>query len=201
MRLPHGTALNRHVDVQSLRSRCFDERRHVERLERVAHDQAGGEHLVEARAGAWIEIEVHVIGPIDVVASRVPLVEIDTPQIDDPHQRGPILNHRKIDDSARAVLDVADLDPVRPRAGRPLHEEELPRRPVRIAFHDHGAVTKMRQQHCRDVRVVLQQIALRQAELLPEDLAQVRQPDLTLVDNQRDVILVARDSNGRGGHA
>ena len=70
-------------------------------MKRYPHG-AEGEFFFMKRAPSprpdWIEIEVDVIGAIDVVAARVPLVKIDAAEIDDPHQRRDILNHRKVDD-------------------------------------------------------------------------------------------------------
>ena len=88
--------------------------------------------------------------------------------------------------------DGAELNPVRPRNRRALHEEELARRAVRVALHDHRAIAEVRQQHVRHVGVVLQQVALREPELRPEDLAKVGEPDFLAVDGQDDVVLIAR---------
>ena len=85
-----------------------------ELLERVAHDQRALAHLIERRALAGIEIEVHVVRSIHVVAPRVPLVEIDAAEIDDPHQRRHVVDDRKVDDVARVVVDPAGTDPRRP---------------------------------------------------------------------------------------
>ena len=93
-----------------------------------------------------IEVEVHVVRPVHVVAARVPLVEVDAAEVDHPQERGQVLDHREVDDVARLVLDGADLDPVRPRRGRALHEEELAGRAVRVALHDHGPVVEVGQQ-------------------------------------------------------
>ena len=41
-------------------------------------------HLLECGAFARVQIEVQVVGPVDVVAARVPLVEIDAPEVDAP---------------------------------------------------------------------------------------------------------------------
>src|SRR6185436_18626634 len=93
------------------------------------------------------------------------------------------------------------LDPLRPRLRRALHVEVVALRPVRVALHHHRPVDEMRQQPLRHVRVVLQQIALRDAELLPERLAQVRQPHLTLAELQDDLVDVGRDGDALHGHA
>ena len=67
----------------------------------------------------------------------------------------------------------AGADPVGPRRRRALHEEELAGGAVRVALHHHRAVADVRQQHRRDVGVVLDQIALGDAELGPERLARL----------------------------
>ena len=44
---------------------------------------------------AGIEVEVQVVRPIDVVAARVPLVEVDAAEVDDPEQRREVLHDRE----------------------------------------------------------------------------------------------------------
>ena len=94
--------------------------------------------------------------------------------------------------------------------GRPLHEEELAGGAVRVALHDHRAVADVRQQQRRDVGVVLDQVALRDAELRPEQLVEVREMHLSGVHRQRDgsgwrkrerhqVVLRAKGANGATG--
>ena len=48
---------------------------------------------------------MQVVGAVDVVAARVPLVEIDAAEVDDPEQRREILDDREVDDAPRRVLD------------------------------------------------------------------------------------------------
>ena len=78
----------------------------------------------------------------------------------------------------RAVIDRAGPDPGGPRRRRALHEEERPGGAVRIPLHHHRAIADVRQQHRRDVGVVLNQVALGDAALGPERLAQVREAHL-----------------------
>ena len=111
------------------------------------HDLRGLDNAIEGRAVAGIEIEVHVVRPVDVVAGGVPLIQIDAAEIDHPHQRGEILDHREQDDALRSVIDLADLDPRGARLRRALHEEEFARGAVRIALHHHRTVADVRQQH------------------------------------------------------
>ena len=97
----------------------------------------------------------------------------------------------------RAVLDRTDLNPGGTRARRALHEEELAGGAVRIALHDHRAIAQVRQQRIGHVRVVLEQVALGQPELGPEDLAQVGQPDVLPIDGEDDVVLARGNQETR----
>jgi len=144
---------------------------------------------------------MQIIGSIDIVAPRVPLIQVDAPEVDHPHHRRPILDHRKVDDAARAVFDRAGLDPGRAWHGRALHEEERPRCAIRVPLHHHRAATDVRQQNVCHRGVVLQQIAFREAQLWPEDLAQIGEADFFAVDLQDDRVLIARDRERACRHA
>ena len=139
--------------MQALRAGGLDERGHAQGFERVPDDPAALEHLLPFGAGARIEVEVHVVGPIDVIALRIPLVQIDASEVDHPQQRWDVVDDGKIDDRARVVIDAARADPVRTRRRRAFHEEELAAGPVRVPLHDHGPVADVRQQEWGDVRV------------------------------------------------
>jgi hypothetical protein len=183
--------------VHPLRAAGLDERFHPDRLQRVAHDQSALAHLREGRAVTRVEVEVHVVRTIDVVALRVPLVQVDAPQVHHPQERGQIVNHREVDDVAVAVIDRAGADPGRPRRGRALHEEEGASGAVWIPLHHHGAVGDVREENACDVRVVLNQAALRDAALRPERLAQVRQADIVAGHAERRVIGVGGNLKSR----
>ena len=155
-------AHDRDVDVDALGAGRLDERRHAERLERVTHDErAARSTCANFTPGPGIEIEMQVVGAIDVVAARVPLIEIDAAEVDDPEQRREVLHHREVDHVPRLVLDRAGLDPLGMRLGDALHEEAFPLRAVRVALHHHRPIAQVRQQRGGDVGVVLEQIALR----------------------------------------
>jgi len=125
-----------------------------------------------------------------IVTPRVPRVQVDASQIDEPQQRCEILDDRKCDDVARAVRDRARLDPWRTRLRGPLHEKALARSTVGIALHHHRAVGEMRQQHGRHGRVVLQQVTFGDAALGPEGLAQVGQSNVAATDVQHDAFRI-----------
>ena len=71
---------------------------------------------------------------------------------------------------------------------------------MRVAFHHHRAVADVRQQDVGNVGVVLQQVALGQPELGPEDLAEIREADLFALDGQNDIVLIAGDDQPRAAH-
>src|SRR5581483_6809302 len=99
----------------------------------------------------------------------------------------------KVDDVLLAVIDAADLNPVGTRRRCPFHEEEVAAGAVRVPLHHHRAIADVRQQHRRDVGVVLQQVAFRQLQLGPEDLAKVAETDLLAGDEKCRVVLAARN--------
>jgi hypothetical protein len=71
-------------------------------------------HTAEVGAGYRIEIEVDVIGPIHVVASGIPGIEIDAAEIHEPQKRGKVLNDGKVDYVPGGVLDRTEPDPLGP---------------------------------------------------------------------------------------
>ncbi len=89
---------------------------------------------------------MHVVGPIRIVTACVPRVQIDRAQIDQPQERGQIVDDRELDDIAGSMRDGADLDPIRPMLGRSFHEEELAIDAVRVSLHHHRPLLKVRQQ-------------------------------------------------------
>ena len=143
---------------------------------------------------------MQIVRPVYIVAAGVPLIEIDAPEVDQPEQRRPVVDHGEVHDFAVAVIDRADADPWRTRRRRLFHEERRARCAVWIAPHDHRAIADVRQQHRRDIGVVLNQRALGDAELGPERLAKVGQPHFAAVDLQNDVVDPRWNRHGVGSH-
>ncbi len=196
-RLLHRSADDRDVDVKPLRAARLDERFHLQRCECVADDTRRLAYLIEGRALPGVEIEVDIVGTIDIVTPCVPLIEVDAPQVDQPEQRGHVVDDREIDDVAGLVLDGARANPGGTRHRRPLHEEEFARGTVRITLHHHRAVPDVRKQDSRNVRVILDQRAFRNAPLRPEGLLQVREAHLAPRDHQLRVVYVGRNLYSR----
>src|SRR5581483_9620007 len=119
------------------------------------------------------QIEMQVIGAVYVIAARIPRIEIDAAEIDDPEQGTEILDDGEIDDAFRGMLNGAYSNPSRTWRRRAFHEEKFTGSPVRVTLHDHGAVLQVRQQVRRNIRVILQKVAFRNPQLRPKRLLQV----------------------------
>src|SRR5207302_7929293 len=80
------TAADRNVNVDALGPRRLREVGHAEAVQGLVHPSRGLPDSFEGRAGDRIEVEVEIVGPVHVVASRVPLVQVDASEVDDPAQ-------------------------------------------------------------------------------------------------------------------
>ena len=72
--------------MHPLGARGLHEWHHAERLKRVTDRQGGSEDLGKAGTRHRIEIEVQVVGAVDVVTASVPLIEVDAAEVDDPEE-------------------------------------------------------------------------------------------------------------------
>src|ERR671925_1220684 len=79
-----GPSHDRHIHVNAFGACRLCECRHAEPIECVVDDQRSVEDFEKARARHWIEIEVQVVRSIDVITARIPWIEIDASEIDDP---------------------------------------------------------------------------------------------------------------------
>src|SRR5205085_1088333 len=95
------------------------------------------------------------------------------------------------------MLDRAGDDPIRAWRGSALHEEELARRAVRIALHDHRPIGQVRQQDRRQVGIELEQIAFGDSQLWPKRLLQIGEANEPLADSQLYVVRIAWDCDVR----
>ena len=184
--------------MHSLRAGRLRVDRHVQPRERLVQDERALDHLREGDAVARIEVEVEVVGPIDVVAAGIPLVQVDASQVDHPEEGREVLDDREVDHVARRMLDGAGFDPVRAGEGCALHEEERARCAVRVALHDHGPIAEMGQQNGRHVDVVLDEVPLGDAERWPERLPEVRELHLAIPEVDDRLRLVAGDDADAG---
>ena len=78
-----GTPTDRDIDVHPFTACRLDIRRHTERNENIAHDERRFSHALERRIER-IQIEVQIIGTVGIVARRVPGIEVDAAEVNDP---------------------------------------------------------------------------------------------------------------------
>src|SRR6185436_3452333 len=85
-------AHDRHINVDTARAASFGIALDLQRIERLADDTGCLEHLLEPGVWDWIEIEVQIVRPVEIVTPRVPRVQINAAEVHDPQKRGDILD-------------------------------------------------------------------------------------------------------------
>ena len=130
---------------------------------------------------------MQIVGPVNIVAAGVPLIKINAPEIDYPQQGRQVLDHGKVNDVSRRMIDGADLHPRGSRRRRMLHEKEVARRPVGVSLHDHGPIPEVRKKHRRHISVVLKQMALRYSQRGPERFFQIGELDCPVPDTRFEI--------------
>src|SRR6185369_16468243 len=84
-----------------------------------------------------IEIEVKIIRSVDVIATRVPGVEIDAAEIDGPKQGSQVADDREVDHASFRVLNRTGINPLRPRHRGSFLEKKRAARAIWVTLHDH----------------------------------------------------------------
>src|ERR1700735_535858 len=152
-------ALNGNVDVDSAGTCGFCVTGYFQGIERVANNQRRLENSFEFCPFNRIEIKLQKIGTVNIVAARVPGIQVNAAKIHNPHERRNVLDHREVDHISRAVLDGTHWNGRRPAGRGALHEEKSTVDAIWIALHDHGAVYQVRHQVRRNVEIILEQVA------------------------------------------
>src|SRR5262252_5066653 len=110
-------------------------------------------------------------------------MQLDRSQLRDPHQRGQVLDHAVVHVPVVAVApDPGGIEPRRAVLGAVLLVEHLALDAVRVALEGEGAIAEVGQQRRCDSRVVLDHLALGEADPGVEHLVQVGQPEGAFAD-------------------
>ena len=88
---------DRNINVNASRARGLGEIGDVQGLERFMDHHGCLADLVKSRGLNWVEIKVQVIRPVHVDTGRIPLIQIDAAQVDNPQQGCQVLHDREID--------------------------------------------------------------------------------------------------------
>ena len=114
---------------------------------------------------------------IEVVGADRMRIQVDAAEIDDPRQLGRVTQDDLVRRPTRRKGQLDRLDPVRPRLGRSLLEEEVPGGAVHEPFHGHRPAAGAAQRPVGDGDVVANEIALGVAGLGEVDLVRVADRD------------------------
>jgi hypothetical protein len=131
-----------------------------------------------------VEVDEHVVGPLDVLYPAVPRVQVDAAEVRDPSKGRRLRHDGEIGrPPAAREEDVDRLEPVRMRVRNTLLVEEEAVDPVGVAEHLHGPPADVREDAVRDLEVVVDEVALRQPRLGKVDLVEVRELDIAPADS------------------
>jgi hypothetical protein len=112
-------------------------------------------------------------------------VEVDAAEIDRPHQAGGVAQHGFLSRGARGVLEFGDLDEVRALLRRSLLKDRFLGDALDEAFQDHRPTMDAAQRAVGDREVVIDQIELRDAQIVEHHLVRMCDGQLATVHLQR----------------
>ena len=202
--------LHRHEHMHAVGAARLREGDEPERVEGLLDEERDLHDLADADVRGRIEVEEDEVGPVGPVDARVPRVHVDAAHVDHPEKRVLVVHERRVDPAllrrplARRDLDVEARDPLRHVRRRVLLEERLAVRPVWIPAHRERPVLEVWDEKATDFAVVVDQVALRDPQVGPEELVEVGKLHLALLDLGRPLsphvhrrLVVAQPLEGR----
>jgi len=188
--------LDRRQDVETGRARGLRVARQPELVEYLTDDERDCQHVVPLVVRRRVQVDQHVVGPLDVVDPRVPRVELDAAEVDDPRERG-----RVVDDGEDGRVAAREADELLANVvgvrGNALLVEEVALDAVRVALHVERPPADVVERARRHVDVVLDEVVLRQTALGEERFLRVRDLDLVAADSHLARKLRPKDSEAR----
>src|SRR6185436_15595176 len=128
-------------------------------------------------------------------------MQLDASQVRHPCERGGIAGHDLFSGTAGWELQRDHLDPVGPRIRRALLVEELLAQSVRIPHQDVRTAAGAAERALGDGKVIVHEIELGVAGLREQDLARIRDRDLSAVDGQQFFVRLRGHYTGWRGFA
>ena len=168
--------VERHVELHSLRAARLREALELQLLEDVTQPERHLRALDDGGRRARVEVERERGRALNVLRERQRRVELEVREVGEPDERGQVVREREVD-RPPAGGHRHGLYPVGPVGGRLLLVEVLLVDPVRVALEGERVVPEVRQQHRRDARVVVDHLALGEADLGIEHLVEVRKSE------------------------
>ncbi len=129
----------------------------------------------------WVEVEKHEIGPVRLIDPGIPGIHVDAVHLHHPQQRQLVVDEREVDEPGLAVAgnrpEPARLDPRRHSLRRLFLEERRAGDSFAPALHRERPVPEVRDEHRRDLCVVVEEVALRNALVGPEHTIRAGETD------------------------
>jgi hypothetical protein len=183
--------------LEPLRPARLDPAFQAEALEQIADPDRHLRAIGRVGRLAGIEIEQDLRRAAHLLPLGQERMQLEIGQVPDPRQAREIVHDQVVDPRRVAAAGhLRGLDPRRPVFRRALLVEELRVHAVGVALHRQRPVFQVRQQHRRDLREIIDHLALGEAGVGIEDLVEIRQPQLVPADGEGN--LLARHG-GRGG--
>ena len=114
----------------------------------------------QSHARHRVEVDPQLVGVGEVVGAHRVRIEVDAAEVDRPHQAGGIVDDGLLGRGAGRVLQLGDVDEVRPLLGRPLLEDGLLGDALDEPLEDHRPVPHSAQRALGDGEVVVDQVEL-----------------------------------------
>jgi hypothetical protein len=145
-------------------------------------DESDLPHLRPLHTGTGIEIDPQLVRMVQIAGSHGVRVEVDAGQVDDPRQRGGVIDDHLVGGAPGREGELYRSDVWRQVLGRALLEERLTIGALDEALERHGPIADAHQRAVRDAHVVLDELELRDPGLREEDLRWVGDRDLVPVE-------------------
>ena len=184
--LVRGRAVvERHVYLQTLRTRCLRPTLELHAGEQLAHPQRDG--AAGGDRGPRPGIEVEDDGPrmVEVGGSSHRGVQLDGCEVRRPHQGRPLGEQAVVDPATSIAWAARHLDPLGPMLRAALLEEPLGSDAVGEALQRDAPPGEVRQHRVGDARVVVDHLALGEARRV-QRLVEVGDGEATTVDVDRE---------------
>ena len=156
----------------------------AELLEHLAHDERHGPDVGPGHAGTGVEVDPQLVGMVEVARSDRMRVEVDAAEVDDPRQRGAVVDDHLVGGAAGRERELDGAHELRDRLRRALLEECLTLGAVDEALEGHRAVPDADERAVGDREVVADEVELGDAGIGEEELAGVADRDLVPVEGE-----------------
>ncbi len=153
-------------------------------LEHLARDQGHVDDLPPLHAWHRVEVDAQFVWMREIVGAYRVRIEVDAAHVDRPHQAGGIVDDGLLGRGARRVLQLGDVDEVRPLLRCPLLEDCFLGNALDEPLEDHRPVPHTAQRPLGDIGVIEHQVHLGGPDIGEDYLVGIGDGQLPTVDLQ-----------------